>query len=99
MNKLTPEQRLISNMAANTLDYYNELIHLLRSLDPEKIEYNDIDLFKNRLPRKYNKIVADQKTLTELKIINDEEFNERQDLINRFVKMNKMLLQSYIEDK
>ncbi len=68
--KETIDQKIISKFSIDALEFYDELIWLYHSLDPEKVEFKESELFRNRIHDKFALLVADYLELKDRNLIN-----------------------------
>ena len=58
--KLSSDQLLISEFTKDILDYYNDLVWLMHSQNPDTIQYKDRDILRSRISDKYAKLSANE---------------------------------------
>lgn len=92
--KETIDQKIISKFSIDALEFYDELIWLYHSLDPQKDEFKESELFRNRIHDKLALLIADYLELKDRNLINQNILSN----INLYRKQNKEYINS-LENK
>ena len=89
--KLSSDQLLISEFTKDILDYYNDLVWLMHSQNPDTIQYKDRDILRSRISDKYAKLSADYKSMVEHDFIDPLPSSKMINRLNTYVEFNKRL--------